>query len=102
MRYARLAQTMATAQIISITWGRLTFKIRINAARAPIATAGKTGALRPGRDVRERVGKRQAIVAGHGEHEPDRCGVDCQGANEDGEDHIDAGATRRDWRRARP
>ena len=51
MRYARLAQMMATEQSISITLGRLTFTIRIATARQADHDGGQDGRTGPRRDV---------------------------------------------------
>ena len=80
---------MATEQSISITLGRLTFTIRIAAARTPITRAGTTGVAAARRNVRESDGKRKVVVARHGEHQPDSRGVHRQRAHENREDHLD-------------
>ncbi len=80
---------MATEQSVSITLGRLMFTTRIAAASTPTTTDGSDRGLRPRLHVRERVGEREVVVAGHGEHEPDRTRVNGQGADKHGEDHPD-------------
>ena len=57
-RYARLAQTMATEQSVSITLGRLIFTTRIAAASTPTTTDGHDRGLRPRLHVGERSGRR--------------------------------------------
>ena len=89
-RYARLAQTMATEQRVSITCGRLMFRTRSAAASDADQRARATTGACVRRGTRaSALREREVVVPGHREDEPDRAGVDGQGADEHGEDDID-------------
>ena len=71
-----------------MTCGRLMFRTSSAAARPPIRSGGRIGACVRSRHVAERPGEREIVVPSHREDEPDRPGVDGQGADEHGEDDV--------------